>query len=243
MEILQKQTSLFTGEKSTSLPEAFLANHTAAQESEKERKTNAICGPKCLEQLGRFNQIGLWEKTFSALLIGMEGWYSKKCKLTWKLKGTKYKRMYFQLAPSTLPTEEIESVLWLISPTSVQIERKEIWKKKTEKQFQNQSRKSFFNNKTISLLDSVKYAQLKKMLPTPTYQNYKGSEKRETLIKRGRIGKNGNGSNLVQTFSQIGKTSQLNPLFVMEMMGFPPNWTELPFLNGETNQSKQEETQ
>jgi hypothetical protein len=39
-----------------------------------------------------------------------------------------------------------------------------------------------------------------------------------------------------------GKTSQLNPLFVLEMMGFPPNWTELPFLNGETNQSKQPET-
>ena len=31
-----------------------------------------------------------------------------------------------------------------------------------------------------------------------------------------------------------GKTSQLNPRFVAEMMGFPPNWTELPFLNGET---------
>jgi DNA-cytosine methyltransferase len=32
-----------------------------------------------------------------------------------------------------------------------------------------------------------------------------------------------------------GKTSQLNPRFVGEMMGFPPNWTELPFQNGETN--------
>jgi hypothetical protein len=32
-----------------------------------------------------------------------------------------------------------------------------------------------------------------------------------------------------------GKTSQLSPLFVMEMMGFPIDWTLLPFLNGETN--------
>lgn len=31
-----------------------------------------------------------------------------------------------------------------------------------------------------------------------------------------------------------GKTFQLNPLFVAEMMGFPVNWTELPFQNGET---------
>lgn len=31
------------------------------------------------------------------------------------------------------------------------------------------------------------------------------------------------------------KTSQLNPLFVEEMMGFPEGWTLSPFLNGETN--------
>jgi hypothetical protein len=30
-----------------------------------------------------------------------------------------------------------------------------------------------------------------------------------------------------------GKVSQLNPLFVAEMMGFPTNWTLLPFLDGE----------
>ncbi len=29
-----------------------------------------------------------------------------------------------------------------------------------------------------------------------------------------------------------GKSGQLNPRFVAEMMGFPPNWTELPFLPG-----------
>src|SRR5690606_31800028 len=37
---------------------------------------------------------------------------------------------------------------------------------------------------------------------------------------------------------ETGKTSQLNPRFVGEMMGFPVNWTELPFLNGETKASK-----
>jgi hypothetical protein len=30
-----------------------------------------------------------------------------------------------------------------------------------------------------------------------------------------------------------GKTSQLNPRFVAQMMGFPVNWTESPFLPGE----------
>lgn len=40
-----------------------------------------------------------------------------------------------------------------------------------------------------------------------------------------------------------GSGFQLNPRFVMEMMGFPPNWTELPFQNGAKNPSKPEETQ
>lgn len=30
-----------------------------------------------------------------------------------------------------------------------------------------------------------------------------------------------------------GGTSQLNPLFVEEMMGFPPLWTTLPFLTAD----------
>lgn len=83
-------------------------NRTHLPESEKVKKMNAIYGPKCLEQLEKFDRVGLLAKTFSDLLIGQTGWYSTKCKLTWKLRGTKYSRMYCQLAPSTLPTDGIE---------------------------------------------------------------------------------------------------------------------------------------
>ncbi len=41
----------------------------------------------------------------------------------------------------------------------------------------------------------------------------------------------------------VGSGFQLNPQFVGEMMGFPPDWTELPFLNGEVNQLKPTGTQ
>ena len=56
------------------------------------------------------------------------------------------------------------------------------------------------------------------------------------------------GSSLVNEMHGVlnrptGKTSQLNPRFVAEMMGYPPNWTELPFLNGETKASKDMATQ
>jgi hypothetical protein len=44
------------------------------------------------------------------------------------------------------------------------------------------------------------------------------------------------------SFQTTGKTSRLNPLFVAEMMGFPTDWTVLPFQNGGTNPSKPSET-
>jgi hypothetical protein len=104
----QKQISLFTEDKSTSSQEDSLANPTQQRESDLAKRMRDTSGQRCLEQYGRFNRHGLWAKTFSVLLIGMEGWYSTRCRLTWKLKGTKYNRMYFQLYPSTLPIEETE---------------------------------------------------------------------------------------------------------------------------------------
>lgn len=57
------------------------------------------------------------------------------------------------------------------------------------------------------------------MLPTPqASEAYKltGHENQDSLTKRAR--------------EATGKTSQLNPLFVEEMMGFPRYWTLMPFL-------------
>ena len=56
---------------------------------------------------------------------------------------------------------------------------------------------------------------------------------------------NGNGNLSQQIAHNIGGgTSQLNPLFVEEMMGFPSMWSVLPFLsqNGGREQSKDTET-
>src|SRR5512140_2909777 len=104
METSQKQTLLFTEEQSTSSQEDSHATHIQWQENEKAKKMKDTSGRKCLEQLERFSQVGSWAKTFLALLIGQEGWFSMKCKLTWRLKGTKYSRLYCQLVASTLPT-------------------------------------------------------------------------------------------------------------------------------------------
>ena len=70
------------------------------------------------------------------------------------------------------------------------------------------------------------------MLPTPTARDYKGSASMESIQRRKR---NHLTNNLSDVYAQHGKTSQLNPRFVAEMMGFPVDWTVLPFFNGGKN--------
>ena len=85
------------------------------------------------------------------------------------------------------------------------------------------------------------------LLPTPTAMEIKHSNRVKGLKEKGAKGmysrKNGalrpNGLTDFLDFNNRvgGKTSQLNPLFVEEMMGFPLMWTALPFLspNGDKN--------
>jgi hypothetical protein len=293
-----------------------LANPTHQPESEKEKKMSDISGRKCLEQLEKFSHVGLWAKTFSALLIGQGDWYSTRCKLTWKLRGTKYGRMYCQLYPSTLPTEGIGFGLLLKTPSAMDSYSENLIKKeqkfgnsgtlaqevqsgfiyqrgllptptmfdynsaRTPKKWEEDKQK--WADKGVNLQMPLKQMARLQMLPTPTSMSmgmlptpiagdWKGqlrsdgtanmlSGKMALLHKQGMLptptvneGKNAtfpesqiNRSSLIGELMKtqdIGKTSQLNPLFVLEMMGFPPDWTELPFLSGETNQSKQPETQ
>ena len=59
-----------------------------------------------------------------------------------------------------------------------------------------------------------------------------------TLEHIGRKGKNPRQGGLPDFFAQTGKSFQLNPLFVAEMMGFPTSWTVLPFLPGGSSPSR-----
>jgi hypothetical protein len=395
MKTLQKQISLFGEEELTSSRVDFLANRTAQPESGLERKTSDTCGPKCLESFERFNHVGSWAKTFSALLIGTGDWYSTRCKLTWKLKGTKYNRLYFQLQASTLPTKGTEFGLlhteqqhllktptamdgevtsgkknpvsgnsgtlaqeimsgykptmeklgllptpttmdmlppktdkaWekemtetrpgrtmpsnlrdvpfrtglLPTPIASDIHHAERVQKLKESGAETMASRKNGANRPNGLMDYLDFNQMlptptlqdarigpnniggsqhraergsialadialglvptpqardwkgesggvqkgndlpaiaNKMLPTPTTRDYKGARSTEALENSGRNHTN----SLPDSFSQTGKTSQLSPHFVLELMGFPPNFTELPFLSGETNQSKPPET-
>ncbi len=66
------------------------------------------------------------------------------------------------------------------------------------------------------------------LLPTPRLNDYKGGTAKERVDGGSRKGE------LCHFISQqIGKASQLSPLFVEEMMGFPKGWTASPFQSGE----------
>jgi hypothetical protein len=100
----------------------------------------------------------------------------------------------------------------------------------------------FGNSGTLAQEVKSGFIYKRGMLPTPTATDYKGAypptsinnnEARKSMLR-----------NVYQhtEMEYHSKSSQLNPRFVAEMMGFPPNWTELPFQSGEQNQSKDMET-
>ena len=75
------------------------------------------------------------------------------------------------------------------------------------------------------------------LLPTPVASDAVRSTMTMDALRKGK--ENGNLSQLI-AHKTVGGTSQLNPLFVEEMMGFPSMWSVLPFLsqNGRQEQSK-----
>jgi hypothetical protein len=157
----------------------------------------------------------------------------------------------FQLVPSTLPTDATE--FGLLPTITTETGRKSDFKQgeksmftalnetgmlptpkateisETWEQHKNRAKNPNAKNRGASLS-----ATINGMLPTPMSRDYKGGRTKEQLKASGRTETNG----LPDAFAQNGKTSQLNPLFVEEMMGFPKNWTALPFQSGEENQSK-----
>jgi hypothetical protein len=87
------------------------------------------------------------------------------------------------------------------------------------------------------------------ILPTPSSFDWNTAQTPDKYYERKKKNMQEKGINLhyplkqmVMDINPTGKTSQLSPQFVLEMMGFPTDWTELPFLNGEQNQLKQEAT-
>jgi len=256
METSKNSTRQLTLDELISSQEGSPANPTLSLESERERRTIATCGRRCSALFENAPRATSWAKTFAALLVGMEGWSSRRCALTWRLVGTPFNRSYFQLAVSVLPTEEIASGLLLTPTTREEVMDTDKFKERMEK---------YDNGTTVPNLAT----QVAGMLPTPTAFDYntprsqeawdKAKEKHGDALQnplkqmaafgmlptpkcqeeRGNASRDRGKFNLTDEVARIwkppGKTSQLSPLFVEEMMGFPKNWTASPFQSGDEN--------
>jgi len=251
-------TQLSIMDELTFLAEDSHVNRLALQESERDQRMNATCGLRCLELSESVNPVGSWARTFAGLLVGRTDWYSKRVTLTWKILGTPSNRLLFQLVPQTLPTDATEFGLLLTPTTSEPVHDLEKFKARMEK-YPNGTTMPNLATQVHGMLPtpttknvtggavqvnekgkrqnkggtefSAQLHDLAKsgMLPTPTAQQ----ERANASIDRGK----GNLSDEVATRFQVGgKSSQLSPLFVEEMMGFPKNWTVSPFQSGEENQ-------
>ena len=323
MKTSNKQISLFGEDASMSSAEGSLASPTHKPEKDAVQKILETSGRKCVERFGRFSQNGLWSRMFSASLIGMTGWYSTRCRLKWSLKGTKSKRMYFQLVVSVPSTEEtgsssLDTDYLLKTPCDMDAHvtsgkanpvsgdsgtlaqeimsgypptmrklgliptpntmddlppkegkamqrladgpRKGRSAPSNLREYVNPDSWTPYLLPTPSAIDrdiptpeqiadrQKKYGgQVRAMylhhfaamglLPTPVESCHKGGVSRPTEKRQ-----NDTLAHSVHgVMGEHGKTSQLNPLFVEEMMGFPNGWTELPFLSGEENQSRDTE--
>ena len=220
-------TQLSIMDELTSSAEDSPVNRSVLQANEKDQKMNATSGQRCLELSESVNRVGSWARTFAGLLVGRTDWFSKRVALTWKLLGTPSNRLLFQLVPQAMrPTDATEfGLLPTVNAFDWNTPRSpEAWKNAKEKH-------------GSTLQNPLKQMASVGMLPTPTTscQNAGTEVERTDGVSRR--------SELNHLMSQeAGKSSQLSPLFVGEMMGFPKNWTVSPFQSGEENQSKHTET-
>ena len=213
----------------------FLASPSPQQEKGWEKKMTAIFGPKCSGQSEKSNPDMSWGKMFVESLVGRTDWFSKRCSLTWKMQVTKSKRFFFQLSALTPPTKGTDFTLLLKTPAAMDAYSENLSKKEQR----------FGNSGTLAQEVVTGFIYKRGILPTPNSCDWNTATKPETYIARSQRHKEKNVT-LQMTLRQLtmfvpnkvdhpklGTGSQLNPHFVAEMMGFPTNWTDLPFLTGE----------
>lgn len=95
--------------------------------------------------------------------------------------------------------------------------------------------------KGVNLQNPLKQMASMGMLPTPTTRDHKSGQSPSGMRRKNGKSREDQLNNLPVMLGkhtqQTGMVShQLNPQFVAEMMGFPTDWTELPFLSGDNSQ-------
>jgi hypothetical protein len=250
MTTSNKQTSQFMQGRLTFSQEDSPANPTQVQEKGLEKRMNAIYGQRCLEQYERLNRGGLSVRTFveynrlyfqlqvstlptEEIESGLLPTPMAQSRETDKEKTLKRKEKYGGMKRG-MYLENYLAMGMLPTPMASDVEGGVV------RDVQKDERGQYFRVNKKGERWSVKLRDIAEnnLIPTPCARDYKATNSMNHLL-----GKNGNARthdtqlpNYVKL--KTGSSSQLNPLFVEEMMGFPQNWTLSPFLNGEGKASK-----
>lgn len=203
-----------------SFPADSHANRSAMPGSGADPATNDSYGRKCFGSSAKSGRAMSWVKMFLACYQ----WESKRSSMIWKVKVTKSRFMYYQLAPSAPGTNGNASLLWPTPRTamaSIYPEYNPEWNK---------------NRGGDSLATAVWKAE-QPVFPTPTSSmttGRQGGMNLQTAVKTfptpaARDWKSGKGrqdnGHTPQLPEVIG--GQLNPEWVEWLMGFPEDWTKL----------------
>lgn len=227
-------------EQLTFLQEDFHASLLALPGSDEAKTMTALSGRKCLGSFPKSDQTGLLAKT----LLVSSTWDSTIVYLTWKLKVTKRRYLYYQLVPSR---PRIDATACGSSQNRYMIPTPTANPEAPNKNSNSRGPKTiteaingFFRTPDancnrgpssrmrmrmrmkmetglpISLNDQIAH-----LLPTPTQRDGKGANSQKHLDKE-----RGHHDQLPNSIKM--KTGlKLQPAFVLAMMGFPKGWLDL----------------
>lgn len=227
-------------EQLTLFPGDSPASHSPSPDKDSAVRMTVTSGRKCSGLLTKSDPLGLLAKT----LLESSVWYNPVCRLTWLSRPLFQKkirrslqnmntpsrpsvrilnesdipsnRLLFQLAVKEHRTSETGYGL-LPTPKAMMVEESfDQWEQRVKRH-----KKSFGQGLTVRLEALMRNG----LIPTPTARDWKGPQARSYHQE-----KMDNLPGLVRF--QLGKAGPLNPLFVGEMMGFPPHWLISPFQSG-----------
>lgn len=222
----------------TSSPPDSPASPTRAPGSDWARRMTAHSGRSLFELLPESGPLGSCLKT----LLGSSKWRSAACWLTWKAKGTKRRRLYFQLAPSTprtgatgyglLPTMRAA----LTNKGGLKLQSA-VLLYPTPRASENENRQTKLTPSQMAGRRGLNLASVANLFPTPTARDWKDGTAQSCanvpingLLGRAvhalpaptanrRDGLQSHGVNVIQ--------GALNPEWVELLMGYEEHWTNL----------------
>ena len=203
------------------------ASRTRAPGSDWARRMTAHSGRSLFELLPETGPLGSCLRT----LLGSSKWRSAACWLTWKAKGTKLRRLYFQLAPSTprtgatgyglLPTMRAALTGKItprraldLNPNLESVLARQLWPTPLAS---NANGPQISTNKGGLKLQSAVL-----LYPTPTARDWKDgtAQSCRNVPANGLLGR---------TVHRLQPTAEgsLNPQFCEYLMGYEEHWTNL----------------